>query len=55
MKIKTTWLHREVLRVTWLVIGPICCVAWLIMGFCSLNRLGHVLERTGRNLQEYDY
>lgn len=51
----TPWHRRELVRVYWLVLGPPLCVLWFALGFVSLHRLGKVLERTGLNLQTYDW
>lgn len=50
------WWEREVIRLTWLVlVGPLTCALWFMLGLVSIRRLGRVLERTGRNLQDYDW
>jgi hypothetical protein len=48
-------LEKVIVRVLLAPVLLTLCVVWLVMGLVSINALGRVLERTGQNLQEYDW
>lgn len=48
-------LERTIVSVTLVAALPPLFVLWLFIGLRSMHRLGCVLEKTGKNLQEYSW